>query len=562
MEETELFLPKFKMEKFLDLEATLKAIGMKLAFAANRADLSGISSRGDLRITGVAQKAAVAVDEIGTEVAVGTYTINGSIGMPKSPPIFRADHPFIFLIRDMQTGYILFMGRLVDSDRVRRNRQGGCTHHHRPGSLHGACKHTPYTRRLPMGRGLMRRVVPMLTTIAVLASVVSAQAAGRERPEVSALVTANNQFAANLYAQLAKAGSGNLFFSPTSISMALTMTAAGARGPTQDEMTKVLGLGDRLDAADAAYRRLLATWNNAAADRGYQLRIANRLWGQKGFAISPDYLKLTGEDYGAEMALLDYQSDPEAARATINDWVARQTEQKIKDLMPPGSIKPLTRLVLTNAIYFKGDWDEQFDAKLTEDADFVVSADRRVRVPMMTRKARFGYAQTPEVQILQMPYKGDDLSMVVVLPRANDGLAALEKSLSTGRLAGWIGAIRPRQEATVFLPKFKLESQFSLNAVLQSMGMKLAFSPGGADFSGISPSEGHELSISDVVHKAYVDVNEEGTEAAAATGAVIGVTSVPAQRTIFRANHPFLFLIRDVQNGSILFLGRVVDPTS
>ncbi len=258
------------------------------------------------------------------------------------------------------------------------------------------------------------------------------------------------------------------------------------------------------------------------------------------------------------MTLLDFEQ-PAAASQEINRWVEKQTADKIKDLIKPSDLDRDTRLVLTNAIYFKGDWTKPFHDRNTREEDFTVSAQKKVKVPLMQQTAAFGYQEEETLQVLEMPYAGRELAMVVLLPKNADGLAELEKAISTEKLAGLLARLATGDVIT-FLPKFKLETSFELKPTLQALGMKLPFS--GADFSGINSQE--ELEISTVIHKAYVDVNEQGTEAAAATGVVVTRAMAvrrPEPIPVFRADHPFLFLIRDTRSGAILFLGRVEDPS-
>ena len=321
------------------------------------------------------------------------------------------------------------------------------------------------------------------------------------------------------------------------------MTAAGARGQTETEMAQVLHFDNQLAEAHAYYHKLLEQWNAVDSKRPYQLRVANRLWGQRDYPILPEFLTLTRQKYDAEMQLLNF-AQAEPARREINQWVEKQTNDKIKDLIPAGAIDGSTRLVLTNAVYFKGNWLKQFAKTATKDEDFAVSAQRKVKVPLMHLKAAFGYAEEDSFQALEMSYEGNELSMVILLPKQKDGLSELEKSLSLERLQAVLSKLRNRQVITS-LPRFKLECSFSLNSTLQAMGMKRAFSR-EADFTGISSVE--SLFISAVVHKAFVDVNEEGTEAAAATGVMVGRAMAaprPDPIPVFRADHPFLFLIRD-----------------
>jgi serpin B len=385
----------------------------------------------------------------------------------------------------------------------------------------------------------------------------AASSAEPPKTAVPAVVKGNNEFAFDLYGQL-RQQEGNLFLSPESISTALAMTYAGARGDTATEMAKALHLTLPRNMLHASFAELLKELNGEGKKRGYQLSIANALWGQKGEGFKDDFLKLTKEDYGGGLKDVDFAGATEAARKEINAWVEKQTNDKIKDLLKPGVLTVNTRLVLTNAIYFKGDWNSQFKKDQTREESFDDGNGDKVKSPMMHQTAKFKYHDAGGVQVLEMPYAGKELSMVVLLPKKVNGLADLEKSLSADKLAGWLEKAR-EEEVIVTLPKFKTTSEFSLKDQLSALGMKKAFQMPGADFSGINGKE--DLFITAVVHKAYVDVNEEGTEAAGATGVVVGVKSAPAPKPEFRADHPFVFLIRDTRNDSVLFLGRITNPT-
>jgi serpin B len=334
------------------------------------------------------------------------------------------------------------------------------------------------------------------------------------------------------------------------------MTYAGAHGETAKEMAGVLRFSLPPDEVHSAYASLLASLNPPDKE-AYELHLANRLWGQTGYGFKAEYLAITRKQYGAELAQVDYINEAEPARREINAWVAAQTNQKIENLLPQGSVSDLTRLVLTNAIYFKGKWVHPFEKKLTKDSPFTVFADKKVEVPLMYQKKKFNYAETPELQILEMPYVGDDLSMMVLLPKQSEGLLALEKMLTAENLDKWIANLR-KQEVQAYIPRFTITEQFQLNSSLAALGMPTAFEPGKADFSGMNGRM--DLFISAAIHKAFVDVNEEGTEAVAATGIIVGVTSLPPPPKVFRADHPFVFLIRDRLTGTILFLGCVVNP--
>jgi len=417
-----------------------------------------------------------------------------------------------------------------------------------------------------------KMVVPILSAVvafAVLPAAAQEVPAGHAAPDWVEIVQSSNAFAVSLYGKLA-AGEGNLFCSPSSIHTALAMTFAGAAGKTAEQMQKALCLPERLwvvegSAAElpwaqnrlhAGYRHLLSELK-PAKEAGYKLNVANALWGQKGYPWLAEFLKVTKDNYGAGLREVDF-SDTEHARNTINRWVEEQTKDKIKDLLAKGVLNSYTRLVLTNAIYFKGDWQTQFDEKFTKDAPFKLASGGEVQVPMMFQEATFRYTEDKDLQVLRMPYAGDELAMIVILPRAIDGLAEFEKTLSSTKLRNLID-IMPKKKVRVFLPRFKMTSQFSLARTLSEMGMKDAFVPDTADFSGMNGRR--DLFISAVVHKAFVDVNEEGTEAAAATGVAISVTSVRIEKPPeFRADHPFLFLIRHERTGAILFIGRVMNP--
>lgn len=372
-----------------------------------------------------------------------------------------------------------------------------------------------------------------------------------------AVVEGNTAFALDLYQQLRQA-EGNLFFSPYSISTALAMTYAGARGVTEAQMADALHFSLPQEALHPAFARLEAQLRGIQASGDVQLSVANALWPHVDYPFLDSFLDLVRVNYGVSLAAIDYR-DPEAARQQINAWVEEKTNGKIQDLIPPRIIDTLTRLVLTNAIFFKGNWASQFDKASTGDADFALLSGKRVAVPMMAQKLECGYGEADDVQILELPYVGNALSMIVLLPRAIDGLAALEAQLTPDALERWtkrLGEIK----VEVFLPRFKLSAAFRLDEALKAMGMTDAFDERRANFAGLDGVAW--LYITAVLHKAFVDVNEEGTEAAAATAVVMGLKSLPPPSPIFRADHPFLFLIRDHATGSILFLGRVTDPTA
>lgn len=375
-----------------------------------------------------------------------------------------------------------------------------------------------------------------------------------DAPDQLSVSQGSNQFALDLYAQL-RGGGGNLFFSPYSISAALAMTYAGARNETAQQMAEVLRFKlppAQLHPAFHALNAQIILENS----KGYQLSVANALWGKEGYPFAQEFLATVKQHYGAGLTPLKVD-DPEGSARIVNDWVEAQTQKKIKDLVKPNIITPLTRLILTNAIYFKGDWARQFKKELTRDGDFRLGGGKNARVPMMNQNASFGYFGNDQLQMLELPYSGDELSMLIILPAKADGLSDLEKQLSADKLAEWSGGLRA-QEVSVTMPKFKLTAEFLLNETLSQMGMPLAFSAERADFSGMTQIK-EDLYISHVIHKAFVDVNEEGTEAAAATAVVIKARGL-SRAVVFKADHPFVFAIRHKGTGAILFLGRVTDP--
>jgi leukocyte elastase inhibitor len=379
-------------------------------------------------------------------------------------------------------------------------------------------------------------------------------------PDQGALVKGNGEFAADLYGVL-RARDGNVFFSPYSISNALAMTYAGARGPTATQMATVLRLPMGADRLHRAFGAVNGDVNGAGKSGKSELLVANALWTQAGLAVVPAFQKTVKTLYGGVVTPLDFRKAPEASRKAINVWVEQQTRDRIKDLVPEGGINPDTRVVLTNAIYFKGAWQYAFAEPATRKEAFTVSAGKTVPdVPLMNQRRTFAYLDGGSFQALELPYGAGEQSMIVFLPKTTDGLAEFEKTLTAARLADWLAGMSPR-DVVVTLPRFKITAEFQLRDALTTLGMPLAFSLGRADFSGMAT--GAPLALSAVIHKAYVDVNEKGTEAAAATAAAIRATSMrqpEPEPVAFRADHPFFFVIRDNGTGSLLFAGRLVDP--
>ena len=417
-----------------------------------------------------------------------------------------------------------------------------------------------------------------------------------KRPALRFAPHLNNNFALDLYAQVAKESPGqNLFFSPYSIVSALTMTAEGARGDTALQMGTVLRFPEKARRSDDA----ALPWDTASVhlematlkrllldqDRAYEINIANALWLEQTYSFRPQFLAILNEEYGAAARQVDFMFNADPTRLQINQWVEEQTKNKIQNVLAPDTIDADTRFVLANAIYFKGHWADEFDESKTQPEDFTLLDGSSIKVPLMSQRSLFThYAElgpdgTPNIpamsedrpsfdsppnpdgfQILELEYRGGDVEMVILLPKKHIGLPALEKVLTTDTLTQWLDTAR-RQEVHVFLPKFKLEENISLNQTLSAMGMPKAFEPNG--FLGMSDAaDAWKLYISHIAHKAYVDVNEEGTEAAAATMVVGRARSAVIEPPIptFRADRPFLFLIRDKRTGTMLFLGRLMRP--
>lgn len=379
------------------------------------------------------------------------------------------------------------------------------------------------------------------------------------REKLVAIARDNHRFSSDLYRELAASNRENLFVSPYSISTALAMAFAGADGSTRAQMAKVLHLPNDNPQIHTLVNALKNAISSHEEQSGFQLRIANRLWAQDGFPFLPAFLQTTKSDYQAEMGLLNFKQTEEA-RKTINLWVEQQTNQKVQELLAPGVLNASTRLVITNAIYFKAGWSHPFNERLTSNDKFHVSESVDAEVPLMHQTHRLPYAEAENLQVLELPY-GDnaELSMLVLLPKRPGDLADVEKLLTIEKFEELVSKLKSNL-VDAYLPKFKMTSEFNLSDTLKAMGMSLAFSD-QANFSKMSSSE--PLAISAVIHKAFVDVREEGTEAAAATAVGIARSSIqiePNKPVTFRADHPFVFLIRHRPTNSLLFLGRLMNP--
>ncbi len=380
--------------------------------------------------------------------------------------------------------------------------------------------------------------------------------------DLSTLVAGNSDFAFDLYQALRNTDS-NLFYSPHSISLALAMTYAGARGDTEQQMAATLRFTLPNNQLHPAFNWLdieLGSRGEGAKGKdgeGFRLNIVNAIWGQKDYKFLSEFLDILAENYGAGLRPLDFIKAPEESRITINNWVSEQTEGRIEDLIPQGLIDTWTRLVLTNAIYFNAAWQYPFKEEMTEDGPFYLLDGGEVTVPMMKQTESFGYAEGDGYQAVELPYDGRELSMVILLPQSGQ-FEAFEGSLDAQRMDA-IAKDLESTRVTLRMPKFEFESGLSLGKTLIALGMPVAFS-GGADFSGMTGNR--DLFIGDVIHKAFVSVDEAGTEAAAATAVVMPTAMPPQEPVEVTVDRPFVFLIHDIETGTILFVGRIVNPSA
>ena len=403
------------------------------------------------------------------------------------------------------------------------------------------------------------------------------------RADLRAAASSLQAFGIDLYDILAAdAGRGNLVFSPSGIMTALAMTYAGAAGATAEEIAAALNLTLEGDALHQAFNSLDAalesrSWSKTdpeGKETGVLVKTANSLWGQKGVAFEKLFLDTLAANYGAGMRLVDYMNAAEEARVAINRWVAGETNDKIPELIPQGTLDALTRLVLVNAVYLDATWQLQFDPAMTKDGPFTTPAGDSVITPMMTQNEMLPYAAGDGWQAAELAYVGDELVMTLVVP--DEGrFEELEGLLAAGLLDEVVGQLgsaagepgsgseeaRSLTQVQLTMPKFEFRTQTGLMAALTALGMKSAFSPGEADFSGMTTEE--PMFISDVIHEAYIAVDEEGTEAAAATAVVMRASGMPPDELVeLTIDRPFMFALRDRETGAVLFLGRVTDPTA
>jgi len=400
-------------------------------------------------------------------------------------------------------------------------------------------------------------------TVSVPSGVLMSQKERITAPESSEidlgkLVSGNTDFAFDVYRVISSTGD-NLFFSPYSISSALSMTYAGARGETEKQMADTLRYRLSQALLHPAFNTLdiQLSQQSDEDENGFKLNIVNAIWGQKDFPFLNSFLDVLAEEYGAGLRITDFAQEPEKSRLAINDWVSQQTADKINDLIPQGVINKATRLVLSNAVYFKAAWQAQFNEDATYDGVFYMDNNDTVKVPMMTKTTSFRYTREDGYQAIELPYEGGEISMVILMPDRGR-FDEVERNLDTDMVNGALSNIQSR-EISLSLPRFEFESGFNLKDALIQLGMVDAFSE-NADFSGMTGNR--DLFISDVVHKAFISVNEEGTEAAAATAVIMALTGLPDNPLELTIDHPFIFLIRDIETGTILFMGRVLNPES
>jgi serpin B len=381
---------------------------------------------------------------------------------------------------------------------------------------------------------------------------------GREIATIKDISEANNEFAISLYKKIGD-DKKNVVFSPYSISSALAVTYAGARGNTAREMADILWFPEDQESFHPAYKTFTDSIQLTGIEKGTELRIANALWVQDDYKLRQDFLKLADSCYKAKAANVNFKQpeELELTRQKINRWVEKITNDKIRDLIPQGVLKEVTRLVITNAIWFNGNWSNPFDKSNTSSSLFTVNSENSVNTDFMHQKSHAGYYEDEEVQAIELAYKGNKKSMIIILPKETDGWKLIGRILTPERLS-IISQGMEDKEVEMAIPKFTYESQFNLKETLVLMGMKEPFSD-DADFSGMT--DANDLKIDEVIHKAFIEVSESGTEAAAATAVIMVLKSALQEESIrFTANHPFIYFIMDKTTGGIIFMGRLVNP--
>jgi len=376
---------------------------------------------------------------------------------------------------------------------------------------------------------------------------------------VQSLVDSLNDFSFAFYDEIIKNEESNVFYSPYSIFTALSMAYEGANGNTAVQMKDILNILQNDSVTESSFGRLYNLLNQNR--EGYTINTANAFWANEDYKFLDEYIALLTSYYIAEANELDFSKNVEAAN-TINTWIEKQTNDKIKNMIKPETLSDLTKLVLTNAIYFKGLWEKQFYTANTSEADFETNTFQNVTVDMMRytgKDNKFNYTETEDLKILELDYQGNDISMIIILPKENN-ITLAEKELSAVNLADWKSSLTKTTINVLKIPKFKLETEYTLNNILSDMGIKDAFNFGVADFSGMDGT--NYLYISLVIHKAFVEVNEEGTEAAAATAIMMEAgAAFPPKTYTFIADHPFIFLIQQKETGAVLFMGKVTNPS-
>jgi serpin B len=400
----------------------------------------------------------------------------------------------------------------------------------------------------------------VVTALCLAALVCTLTAEVRAEADMKSIAGSVNAFSFDLYMKC-RQPKDNMFLSPYSAAVALTMAYAGARGETESQMAKVLHFSPGQGTVHKALSELQRTILSSGGGDGPSLNIANALWGQEGSRIEEPFLSLLNRHHGSTLRTVDFKGNPRSAAAEINKWASHETSGRITNIVDPAALSPLTRLILANAIYFKGTWVRPFMERGTTDQDFTLADGSKQRVKMMAQGGVFFYTEYKDVQVLELPYKGEALSMVVFLPRRHDMLSWFEESLTVKKLLQTMAAVRPT-EVKVFLPRFELTGSYLLNNALTALGMKDAFAIQKADLTGIS-KEPPGLFIEKVFHKTFAEVNEQGTEAAAVTQVEVRTKNNKASppRVEFRADRPFMFLIRHRPSNCILFIGRVTNPT-